>query len=199
MASMPDNPTIPGRARRADASRNAERLVAAARELLDESGSEVALDEVARRAGVGNATLYRHFPHRGDLLVAVYADEVAELCRRGADLLDAASPVDALFSWLEDFVVHVATKRPLALAATEGPAGRRTRLFDQWHEAMRATAAGLLDRARDANTVRPELTAPDLLALASGAALAGADAAHARRLVRLLRTGAEVGRDGTAG
>ena len=77
MASNADNPTIPKRGRRADASRNAERLLAAARELVDESGSEVALDEVARQAGVGNATLYRHFPTRGDLLVAVYADEVA--------------------------------------------------------------------------------------------------------------------------
>lgn len=197
MASMTDNPTIPKRERRADASRNAELLLAAARELLDESGSEVALDEVARRAGVGNATLYRHFPTRGDLLVAVYADEVAGLCRQGTDLLNAPSPVDALFSWLEDFVVHVATKRPLALAATEGPIGRRTRLFDQWHKSMYSTATKLLDRARDAGAVRPELTATDLLALTSGAALTGTDVAHAQRLIRLLRTGVEADKDGT--
>jgi AcrR family transcriptional regulator len=197
MASMTDNPTIPKRERRADASRNAELLLAAARELLEESGSEVALDEVARRAGVGNATLYRHFPNRGDLLVAVYADEVAGLCRKGTDLLGALSPVDALFSWLEDFVVHVATKRPLALAATEGPIGRRTRLFDKWHESMYSTATKLLDRALDAGAVRPELTATDLLALASGVALTGADVAHAQRLIRLLRTGVEATKDGT--
>jgi AcrR family transcriptional regulator len=197
MALNADNPTTPRRERRADASRNAELLLAAARELLDESGSDVALDEVARRASVGNATLYRHFPTRGDLLVAVYADEVAGLCRRGTDLLGAPSPVDALFSWLDDFVVHVATKRALALAATEGPVGRRTRLFDQWHESMHATAAKLLDRARDACAVRPELTVTDLLALASGAALTGTDVTHARRLVRLLRSGVEADQDGT--
>jgi AcrR family transcriptional regulator len=197
MASMTDNPTTPKRERRADASRNAELLLAAARELLNESGSEVALDEVARRAGVGNATLYRHFPTRGDLLVAVYADEVAQLCRQGTDLLGDPAPVDALFSWLDDFVVHVATKRALALAATEGPIGRRTRLFDQWHESMHSTATKLLDRARDAGTVRPELTATDLLALASGAALTGADVAHAQRLVRLLRSGVEADKDDT--
>jgi AcrR family transcriptional regulator len=171
-------------------------LLAAARELLDESGSEIALDEVARRAGVGNATLYRHFPSRGDLLVAVYADEVAALCRQGTDLLGDPSPVDALFSWLDAFVVHVSTKRALALAATEGPVGRRTRLFDQWHESMRSTATKLLDRARDAGGVRSELTVADLLALASGAALTGTDVAHTRRLVRLLRNGVGADRHG---
>jgi AcrR family transcriptional regulator len=177
---------------RADALRNADLLLAAAREVVRGSGSQFAMDEVARRAGVGNATLYRHFPTRGDLLVAVYADEVDALCRRGADLLAAASPVDALFAWLDDFVVHVATKRALALAATEGPAGRRTRLFDTWHESMRVTAAGLLDRARAASAVPADVTAADLLALASGAALTGTDVAHARRLVALARRGLEL-------
>src|SRR3954453_8329205 len=99
---------------RADASRNAARLLAAARALIAEVGNDVALNDVARRAGVGNATLYRHFPTRGDLLVAVYADEVAALCGRGENLLAAADPGDALFAWLDDFVAHVATKRALA-------------------------------------------------------------------------------------
>src|SRR5947208_2495681 len=113
---------------RADASRNAARLLAAAREVLAEAGNDVALDAIARRAGVGNATLYRHFPTRGDLLVAVYADEVAELCARGAALLQDPDPVGALFAWLEEFVLHVAAKRPLAHAATEGADKRRTEL-----------------------------------------------------------------------
>lgn len=193
-----DNPTPGRRGRRADAARNVELLLAAARELLDGSGAEVALDEVARRAGVGNATLYRHFPTRGDLLVAVYADEVAALCRKGADLLGDPSPVDALFIWLEAFVVHVATKRTLALAAAEGPGARRTQMFDQWHESMRSTATKLLCRAQDAGAVRPELTATDLLAIGSGAALTATNVAHAQRLVGLLRSGVEVDSDGTA-
>jgi AcrR family transcriptional regulator len=176
---------------RADASRNAGRLLAAARAVVGESGSDFAMDEVARRAGVGNATLYRHFPTRGDVLAAVYADEVDALCRRGADLLTADSAVDALFAWLDDFVVHVATKRALALAATEGPPGRRTRHFDRWHESMRATAAALLDRARAASAVSEDVSATDLLALASGAALTGADLAHARHLLALARRGLE--------
>lgn len=171
---------------RSDASRNAARLLAAAREMLAEAGNDVAFDVIARHAGVGNATLYRHFPTRADLLVAVYADEVDALCRRGTDLLDAADPLDALFTWLDEFVVHVATKRPLALAATEGADERRTALFHRWHTSITATAADLVQRAQPA--LRPDLTPTDVLALASGAALA-TDAAHARRLVALLRTG----------
>jgi AcrR family transcriptional regulator len=128
----------------------------------------MAPEVVARRAGVGNATLYRHFPTRADLLVAVYADEVATLCRRGAELLDAQSPLDALLAWLDEVVVHVATKRPLALPATEGPNGRRTPLFDEWHASITATAANLVLRARPA--LLPDVTAIDVLALASGAA-----------------------------
>ncbi|MBB2749059.1 UNVERIFIED_ORG: AcrR family transcriptional regulator [Microbispora rosea subsp. rosea] len=193
MTPSSPEPAPPSRTRRADASRNAALLLAAARELVAESGPEVALDEVARRAGVGNATLYRHFPTRADLLVAVYADEVAELCRQGAGLPAGPSPADALFSWLDAFVVHVATKRPLALAATEGPTGRRSALFDQWHTSIRATASDLLERAQDAGAVRPGLTVTDLLALAGGAALTATDVAHARRLTALLRGGLETG------
>ena len=172
--------------KRADASRNRNRLLAAAREVLAESGNDAALDVIARRAGVGNATLYRHFPTRADLLAAVYADEVAALCRRGAGLLTAAEPLDALFTWLDEFVVHVATKRALALAATEG--ARRTSLFGQWHASITSTAARLVERAGPA--LRDDITVADVLTRASGAALA-TDAAHARRLVALLRGGIE--------
>jgi AcrR family transcriptional regulator len=171
---------------RADAMRNADRLLTAARELLDEVGADVPLDEVARRAGVGNATLYRHFPTRGDLLVAVYADEVERLVEIGSAPA-AGDPVDALFVWLDAFVEHVATKRTLALAAVEALPGRRTELFDRWHETINATASALLGRAVD--EVRPGLTVTDLLALTSGVALAATDVPHARRLLGLLRTG----------
>lgn len=179
----------PRRARRSDAARNARILIAAARELFAEHGAEVALDEVARRAGVGNATLYRHFPTRGDLLVAVYADEVDALCRHGDELLRRRSASEALFRWLERFAVHVATKRPLALAATEGGEQRRSELFDAWHERMRATARGLLVRAQQAGAVRFDLAEEDVLALTSALAVTAADPDHARRLMRILRHG----------
>ena len=171
--------------KRADASRNASRLLAAARALVAESGNEVALDEVARRAGVGNATLYRHFPTRADLLAAVYADEVATLCGRASSLCASLPPTEALFAWLEEFVVHVATKRPLAQAATAGPGDRRTPLFDEWHAAITAAATTLVSGAE----LRPGVTTADVLALTTGAALATAGPDEARRLVGLLRSG----------
>jgi AcrR family transcriptional regulator len=178
----PDSPRRP----RSDAQRNRERLIAAARELVAEVGSEVALDEVARRAGVGNATLYRHFPTRAELLAALYTDEVQALCDYGDQLLAAPAPVEALFAWLDAFVTHVATKRPLALAATDAPDGRRTPMFEEWHTAITATAGRLVRRAQP--PLRPDVTAADVLALANGAALT-TDADNARRLVALLRTG----------
>ncbi|WP_250001769.1 TetR/AcrR family transcriptional regulator [Actinoplanes sp. M2I2] len=171
---------------RSDASRNRARLVAAAREALAEAGNDVAFDVIAQRAGVGNATLYRHFPTRADLLVAVYADEVAALCRHGEQLLESAEPTSALFAWLDEFVVHVATKRALALAATEDTGERHTMLFRDWHASITSIADRLVRRAQP--TLRSDLTATDVLTLASGAALS-ADAARARRLVALLRSG----------
>lgn len=180
---------MPGRPRRADAARNADLVLAAAKALFAERGPDVALDEIARRAGVGNATLYRHFPTRGDLIVAVYADEVDALCRRGADLLRAPDAGAALIDWLGGFVDHIAAKRPLALAVTDGPDERRARMFDRWHSSITATADQLLVRAAGAGAVRTDLTVGDLLALVSAAAIAASDAAHARRLLDLLCVG----------
>lgn len=176
---------------RADAARNLGLLLAAARELFSERGPDIPLDDVARRAGVGNATLYRHFPTRGDLLVAVYADEVEALCRHGAELEAAADAGDALFEWLDAFVVHIAAKRPLALAVTDNADQRRTRLFEEWHRAITDVAARLLGRAAAAGAVRDNLAVTDLLALTSAAAIASTGPDHARRLLDLLRTGVE--------
>ncbi|MBU2666090.1 TetR/AcrR family transcriptional regulator [Actinoplanes bogorensis] len=170
--------------KRADAVRNAAVLLEAARELAAEVGGDLTLDQVARRAGVGNATLYRHFPTREDLLAAVYADEVTALCDFGTEQLGADDPVAALFAWLDAFVAHVATKRPLALAATEGPDGRRGQRFADWHAAINATATELVERAR----LRAGVSTSDVLTLACGAALAS-DPEQARRLVGFLRTG----------
>src|SRR5262245_164327 len=104
------------RPRRADAQRNHDLLLAAARAVFSESGAGAPRDEVPRRAGIGNATMYRHFPDRRELLIAVYADEVAALCAQGDALLEDQSPPDALFTWLRAFIAHVTGKRELALA-----------------------------------------------------------------------------------
>lgn len=177
--------------RRADAARNAELLLAAATELFGEHGPEVALDRIARRAGVGNATLYRHFPTRADLLIAVYEDEVAELCAYGATLASAPEPVEALFSWLESLAVHIKSKGALAFTGTESHADRRTALFDRWHASISDTAHQLFDLARARGAIREDLTVTDMLALTSAAASAANGADDARRLIDLIRHGME--------
>lgn len=175
-------PSDGGRPLRADARRNRELLVAAAREVFDAQGADASLDEIARRAGTGNATLYRHFPTRRELIVAVYASEVADLC---APADTGEEPGEALFSWLRAFIAHVATKRDLALAIS----GDKETLYDEWHQAMRSTASALLVRAQDAGAVRSTVSTTDLLALASGIAVSSADPGQVDRCLDLLRHG----------
>src|SRR5246127_5013405 len=98
------------RPKRADARRNYEKVLAAAREAFAEGGEDTSLEEIARRAGVGIGTLYRHFPSRQALLEALYVDEVNEVCRTAAEL-DGADPWEALNSWFERFIAYLATKR----------------------------------------------------------------------------------------
>jgi AcrR family transcriptional regulator len=126
-------------------------------------------------------TLYRHFPTRADLLVAVYADEIDRLVRLGGEA--------DLFTWLDAYVEHVTTKRALAAATTEGPPGHRAELSGRWHQAIIETATALVARA--APQLRPGLTARDLLALATGVALTTTDPADAHRLLGLVRTGVQ--------
>lgn len=183
----------PGRRPRADAKRNYERLLSAAKGVFQEHGADAPLDAVARRAGVGNATMYRHFPQRRDLLVAVYAAEVTALCTHGSVLLAEEPPGQALFEWLRAFIAHVATKRELALALAHDGGGQRTALYDDWHESMHATASALLSRAQESGAVQAELRVEDLLALANGIAMAGTSTEHAERLLQISRRGLEGG------
>src|SRR5258705_13790277 len=107
---------------RADARRNYEALLAAASEVFGARGPDASLDEIARRAGVGNATLYRHFPTRRDLLVAVCVEEVEGLCALGERLAASARPAPALVRWLTGYVEHVSSKQGLGAAMMTGRA-----------------------------------------------------------------------------
>jgi AcrR family transcriptional regulator len=182
------------RPRRADARRNYERVLAAAKEVFCELGVTAPLDEIARRAGVGNATMYRHFPTRRELVIAVYADEVTTLCELGRSLRAGSSPADALFCWLRAFITHVATKRELPLAIPDDSTGQRSALYRQWHDTMRTTASGLLGRAQDAGAIRSDLDVTDLLASASGIGHAAADDDQIDRLLTIVRVGVTSGR-----
>ena len=171
---------------RADARRNYEHLLATAKQVFDERGVDAPLDEIARTAGVGNATLYRHFPTRSDLLIAVYADEVADLCARGEALAGADAPGEALFTWTRAFIDHVADKKDLATAIPENDRPAR---YHEWHTAMHSTAKALLDRARKCGQIRPDLTVPELLKLARGIALTATSSVEIDRLLMLVREG----------
>jgi AcrR family transcriptional regulator len=175
--------------RRVDAEHNRAALLTAARRLFDQRGPDVALDEVARTAGVANATLYRHFATRAELIVAVYAGEVSGLADLAQRLLRSPDPGQALTDWLCAFVRHVATKRDLALALPDGPEGRRGELFTEWHDTMRTAIEGLLERARSAGVVRREVAAADLLALAAGVAMTGLPGDRLDALIALVRSG----------
>jgi len=177
------------RALRSDAIANTERLLDAARELFDEKGPAVTMDEIAVRAKVGNATMYRRFPSRSDLLAAVYSDQLSALCGYGVQLLDATDPEEAMFTWLAAFVEHVVDKRELAMAATEGDELQRGEMFRQWHASMITAAAGLLGRAQEVGAVRKEVTAVDVLVLANAIVLASSDAVQAHRMLQYVRDG----------
>jgi AcrR family transcriptional regulator len=158
-------PRLTRRPLRADARRNHQRLLDAARTAFAEHGADASLDDIARRAGVGAGTLYRHFPTRQALLEAVYRDEVEAVCAKAYELLDAVAPDEALVAWLRAMVDFSATKRGLApaLAATLGE--HRPELFAATKQAMVAAGTALLEAAADAGAVRPGIDVKDLLRL----------------------------------
>jgi AcrR family transcriptional regulator len=151
---------------RADAKRNREQLLAAARDAFTERGSAASLEDIARRACVGVGTLYRHFPTRQDLVEAVYVEEVETLCRSANDYADEPS-WDALVLWFNRFVDYVATKRALVdeMVAT---IGQDAQVFRSCHEAIFAAGQPLLDRAKKDGVVRPDVEFADVIRLVSG-------------------------------
>ena len=133
------------RPKRADARRNYEKVLAAAREAFAEGGESTALEEIARRAGVGIGTLYRHFPNRQALLEALYVDEVEEVCRSAA-ALEGADPWEALSGWFERFIAYMGTKRALAARAPQLPRPGRPSLPGLPHLDVRGRRTALETR-----------------------------------------------------
>lgn len=158
-------PIPPNRPLRADARRNYDALLEAAREAFGELGSKAPLEEIARRAGVGVGTLYRNFPDRQVLFDAVYVHEVQVLCASVAEL-GGLGPWDALEQWLRNFVVFIGNKRAFAEEmARESPIVLACR------RAIYAAGKPLLRRAQEERAVRGDVTVDDVLRLLSGIAL----------------------------
>ncbi len=176
--------------KRSDARRNYEALLAAAAEVFGREGPSASLDEIARRARVGNATLYRHFPTRRDLLVAVCVDEVETLCVLGDQLRSHAQPGDALAAWLGAYIEHVRSRQGLGAAMMTGRSDDSA-VVTACQTAIEATAVALLERAQQAGAIRSDLDLSDLLKLVNGVAIATEPDStdQADRLLRLILEG----------
>jgi AcrR family transcriptional regulator len=162
------NQSLLPRPMRADARRNYEKVIAAARDAFAEGGSSTSLEEIARRAQVGIGTLYRHFPTRQALLEAVYVGEVEELCRSAADL-DELAPWDALVAWLHRFVGYLATKQALASELMDY-LDRDAALFQSCRVALYAAGEPLLERAQQAQVARADTNLPEVIQMVMGIA-----------------------------
>jgi AcrR family transcriptional regulator len=149
------------RPKRADARRNYDKLIVAARDAFGEDGTSASLEDIARRAGVGIGTLYRHFPNRQELLEAAYLEEVDAMCRSAADVADLP-PWDALAAWLRRFVGYVATKHALAQELF-AYIDRDAELFRGCREAILDAGEPLLKRAQQAGVVRTDTDISDIV------------------------------------
>src|SRR5881275_1104853 len=154
------------RPKRADARRNYDKVLAAARRAFAEGGEATSLEEIARRAGVGIGTLYRHFPSRQVLLEAVYVGEVEEVCRSAAEL-EGADPWEALNGWFERFIGYLATKRALAHELLNY-LDKDASLFQACRESLFTAGEPLLKRAQEAGVVRPDVTIAEVIQMAIG-------------------------------
>jgi AcrR family transcriptional regulator len=156
---------------RADAVRNRERLVAAAIAAFTENGADASLDDIARRAGVGPGTLYRHFPTRQALQEAAYLDGFRTLCARADELGETLPPFEALTAWMHYLAGYLSTKRGLSAALLK-TLDKTAEIFVTTHAAIRESGGKLVQQAIDAGEIRDDLDITDILKLVNGISLA---------------------------
>ena len=177
---------------RADARRNRERILAVAKQEFTRSGANASLEDIARKAGVGPGTLYRHFPTREALLVAVYQSEMEKLAAAAQDLAHNLSPLEALRAWLLLLVDAIETKQVIAPVLT-ALVGDPKKVFEASYAAIHEAIRALVKRAIKSGDVRRDLEPSDLLRALVGVAhvASGPDwRQSARRLVDILVAGA---------
>jgi AcrR family transcriptional regulator len=159
---MADQTIEAARKPRADAIRNRERVLEAAKAVFNAGGPEASLEAVAKRAGVGIGTLYRHFPTRESLFEAVYRREVQQLGDLAEQLKNDAAPVDALRRWLRSNVEFVATKKGMVAALALAAYGK-SELYALTFDRLTKAVGSLLDRAVAACEIRADISPEDLL------------------------------------
>ncbi|MCX5066846.1 TetR/AcrR family transcriptional regulator [Micromonospora lupini] len=172
---------------RADAQRNYDLIVKAATEATARDGAYASLEEIARSAGVGSATLHRHFPSRWSLLQAVFRTCVRNLAGRAEDLRAEPDSLAALTTWLREVTVYATTTRGLAVTLLNAPPEEN----DTCGGMLAAAGEKLLRRAADQGCVRADVVMADLMTLVNAISLAAqpADATKAERLLTLALAG----------
>ena len=158
------------RAQRVDACRNRDRLLEVASEAFTAHGVDTSLEKIAKAAGVGIGTLYRHYPTRDALVEAVYRHNVDLLCESAGELSATLPPDEALAEWMQRFVAYVGSKRGLA-PYLKSVVSADSDLFESTLARVREAVTGLLDAAEKAGTIRPGNDGMGLLRALSGVCL----------------------------
>jgi AcrR family transcriptional regulator len=189
---MPKRRSQPARRKpRADAQRNRERILEAAKEAFTRSGANTSLDDIAKQSGVGPGTLYRHFPTREALLEAVYRTEVEKLAAAERKFAQAMPPIEALRAWMLLFVDYIAAKHIIA-PALNTLLGGASKLYEGTRPQIQGAIEALVKRAIKSGEMRKDLDPFDLLRALVGVSnvASGPDwKQSARRLVDILITG----------
>jgi AcrR family transcriptional regulator len=183
--------TEPGAPRlRADAARNRARLVATAQGAFHEAedARSVTMEAVAKRAGVGIGTLYRHFPTRLELMEAVYRQDVDTLAERARDLARTEPAWDALADWLRLFIEFAATKRAIFSELIEA-IGRDSALITHSRAVLNDTVTELLVSAQEDGGVRSDITPADVLSIVGGCSMMHLEEDQARRVLTVILDG----------
>jgi AcrR family transcriptional regulator len=189
MAKKPAQP-VP-RKSRTDAQRNRERILDVAKEAFTRFGTSASLDDIARQAGVGAGTLYRHFPTRDALIEAVYRSEVEKLAAAGRKFGETLPAIDALRSWMLLFVDHMAAKQIIA-PALNSVVGGPSKLYEGSRNLIHGAIDALVKRAIKSGDIRKDVDALDLLRPLIGVFFVDLGPGWqpgARRLVDILITG----------
>lgn len=176
---------------RADALRNRDRILEVAKQAFTRSGADASLDDIARQAGVGPGTLYRHFPKRDELLLAVYRSEIEKLAAAERTFAEAMPPVEALRTWLLLFVDAIATKHLIA-PALNALLGDPKQALEASHAQVHGAIRALVARAVTSGDIRRDLDPMDLLRALVGVSNVAATPdwkRSARRLVDILIAG----------
>jgi AcrR family transcriptional regulator len=176
---------VTGRKPRADALRNHDRLLEAAKAVFSAGGPEASLEAVAKRAGVGIGTLYRHFPTREALFEAVYRREVEQLSELAEQLKNEAEPVEALRRWLRSNVEFVTTKKGMAAALTLAAHGM-SELYAYSFDRLTKAIGSLLDRAIAAGEIRSDIGPADVLRALVGMCFMNDQPGWQKSVLRLL-------------